>query len=174
MKIKDLIKSDAFCGMLLCTFAVIAFIIANSPLYWIHDEFFNHKLATIANQDINLHFIVNEVLMSLFFLQVGKEIKYEMLFGTLSTLKHAMLPVIAALGGVIAPATIYLLLNDHSKLMHGWAIPTATDIAFVVGVFSIIGKNFPHSIRIVLLSIAVIDDIIAILIITIFYSQTPK
>jgi NhaA family Na+:H+ antiporter len=117
-----------------------------------------------------LHFLINEVLMTVFFLVVGMEIRREMHEGALADLRVAALPLAAAVGGVAVPAVIYLVLNSEPALRAGWAVPTATDIAFAVGVLALLGKSVPVSVRIFLLALAIIDDIAAVIIIALFYS----
>ncbi len=109
--------------------------------------------------------------MTVFFLVVGMEIRREIHEGALSTARQAVLPVVAAAGGVIAPALIYLMLNADPARAHGWAVPTATDIAFAVGVLALLGRAIPANLRIFLLAVAIIDDVIAVLIIACFYSD---
>lgn len=169
-RLYQLIHSESFCGLLLCFVALIALVIANSPYMPMHHSLFEHDFAYILNLPINGHFLVNDILMSLFFLQVGLEIKFEATHGALADKKHALLPIIAAFGGVLMPALIYIAFNHSVDTMHGWAIPTATDIAFAIGVFSLMAKHFPRNLRVILLSIAIIDDILAILIIALFYT----
>ena len=106
--------------------------------------------------------------MTIFFLVVGAEIRQEIKDGALANLKLATLPLGAALGGVLMPALIYTLLNHGTAAASGWAVPTATDIAFAVGVLALLGKSIPSGVRILLLALAIIDDIVAILIIAIF------
>ncbi len=118
----------------------------------------------------DLHFWVNDGLMTIFFLLVGLEIRREMHEGALSDPKVAALPIIAALGGVVVPALLFVLVNSEPSLRRGWAIPTATDIAFAVGVLSLIG-GVPAALRMLLLTLAIIDDIVAILVIAFFYSS---
>jgi NhaA family Na+:H+ antiporter len=118
----------------------------------------------------SLHFWVNDALMTAFFLVVGMEIRREIHEGALSKVEEAILPLIAAIGGVIAPALIYLSLNGDPTRGQGWAVPTATDIAFAVGVLALLGRKVPVNVRVLLLALAIIDDIIAVLIIAIFYT----
>ncbi len=117
-----------------------------------------------------LHFWINDGLMTVFFLVVGMEIRREIHEGALATPQLAALPVVAALGGVIAPALIYLSLNAEPPQRDGWAVPTATDIAFAVGVLALLGRSIPSNVRVLLLALAVIDDLVAVLIIAFFYS----
>ena len=119
----------------------------------------------------SLHFWINEGLMAVFFLAVGLEIRRELVEGDLRSLKMAALPVVAALGGVVVPALIYLALNSDAQVRRGWAIPTATDIAFAIAVFSSLGRRAHPTLRALLLAIAVIDDIVAILVIAFFYAD---
>jgi NhaA family Na+:H+ antiporter len=118
-----------------------------------------------------LRFWINDGLMSVFFLVVGIEIRHEMRYGALSDARIATLPIIAAIAGVLAPALIYLLINTDPTTRAGWAVPTATDIAFAVGILSLLGKGIPPALRMLLLTLAIIDDIVAIIIIATAYSQ---
>ena len=118
-----------------------------------------------------LHFWINDGLMTLFFLVVGMEIRREIHEGSLSSLRQAGLPIAAAVGGVVVPAFLYLLFNDAPIRQDGWAIPTATDIAFAVGLLALLGRSIPANLRVFLLALAIIDDIVAVLIIALFYSE---
>lgn len=118
----------------------------------------------------SLHFWVNDALMSVFFLVVGMEIRREMHSGALAEPRQALLPVVAALGGVVAPALIFLAFNAAPPLRNGWAVPTATDIAFAMGVLALLGRGLPPALRVFLLALAIIDDLVAVLIIALFYS----
>lgn len=167
------LKIEAASGVTLMIAAVIALVWANS---WLAESY--HALwampVTLGVGEFSvtrsLHFLVNDGLMTVFFLVIGMEIRREMHDGALSDLGQASLPIIAALGGVAMPAVIYLSLNGAAPGANGWAIPTATDIAFAVGVLSLLGRAIPSNIRIFLLTLAIIDDVVAVLIIAFFYS----
>ena len=119
----------------------------------------------------DLHWFINDALMTIFFFNIGLEVKGEMTYGELHDPKAASLPIIAAAGGMLFPALIYLLLCPHGEhsAAHGWGVPTATDIAFVVGCMAILGKKVPHALRVMILTLAIADDIGAILVIAIGY-----
>lgn len=119
-----------------------------------------------------LRFWINDGLMTIFFLVVGIEIRHEMRYGALSDARIATLPIVSAVAGVLVPALIYLLLNTQPSLRSGWAVPTATDIAFAIGILSLVGKGLPPALRLLLLTLAIIDDVIAILIIATAYSRS--
>jgi NhaA family Na+:H+ antiporter len=168
---------EASSGIVLMVAVVAALVWANWPdSHSYHDVW--HLPVTIQLGSLaysqSLHFLINDVFMTIFFLVVGLEIRREIHEGALSNLKLATLPLIAALGGVMAPACIYLFFNTDPTLSHGWAVPTATDIAFAVGILTLLGKRVPAQLRILLLAIAIIDDIAAILIIAFFYSSGVK
>ncbi|MBA4167450.1 MAG: Na+/H+ antiporter NhaA [Chitinophagaceae bacterium] len=157
--------------LLLCVAASL--FIANSSL---NDDFtalLSLRLGFIAGplelQYSILHWI-NDGLMALFFLYIGLEIKRELVYGELSSLRSAGLPVLAAFGGAIVPAIIYLLFNHDTVASKGWGIPIATDIAFALTVLSLVGKKLPASLRIFLTALAIVDDLIAILVIAVFYT----
>lgn len=174
IQFKKLIHFEAFTGIILITAAAIALFWANSSYYMTYVSFWHTKLGfSLGDFSLNwdLHFWVNDVLMTFFFLIAGLEIRKEIHNGALSSIKQATLPIVAALGGVIAPALIYILFNTDPISHHGWAVPTATDIAFAVGILALLGRSLPSNIRVVLLSLAIIDDIIAVLIIAVFYSN---
>ncbi|MDO4851694.1 MAG: Na+/H+ antiporter NhaA [Actinomycetota bacterium] len=123
---------------------------------------------------MSLAHIINDALMAVFFLLVGIEIKHELIAGELRDLRQAALPIAAAFGGVLMPAIIYLLFNAGSGTMSGWSVPTATDIAFALGVLALLGDRIPSGLRVFLSTLAVVDDIITVLVIAIFYGQTPN
>lgn len=165
---------ESMSGIVLLLAAAIALLWANSPWAASYFATWHAPLALTLGPwswRTDLHFFVNDVLMTLFFLVVGMEIRREMHNGALSNLRQASLPVVAAIGGVVVPALIYVALAGNDALwLNGWAIPTATDIAFAVGVLALLGKSIPGPLRIFLLALAIIDDIVAVLIIAFFYS----
>lgn len=153
--------------------AAVALIWANSPWATLYHALWGLPLEVgVAGlrTEVSLHWLVNEGLMTFFFLLVGLEIRRELYDGALSSPRLAVVPVVAALGGVVTPALIYHAIATHETLRRGWAIPTATDIAFAVGALTLLGKRIAPNVRVLLLSLAVIDDIAAILIIAILYS----
>lgn len=166
---------EAVSGIVLLFAALVALIWANSPAADSYEHFWNTQV-TLGLGDFSvsrsLHFLVNDGLMTIFFLVVGVEIRQEIKDGALASLKLATLPLGAALGGVMMPAIIYTLLNHGTVAGAGWAVPTATDIAFAVGVLALLGKAIPSGVRILLLALAIIDDIVAILIIAVFYTAS--
>lgn len=165
---------ESVSGIILLLAAATALIWANSPFAESYQHFWHSPLSIgFGNFQIvqPLHFWINDALMTVFFLVAGMEIRRESHDGALSSVKEASLPIAAALGGVIVPALIYLSINHTASVQPGWAIPTATDIAFAVGVLALLGKSIPATVRIFLLALAIIDDIIAVLIIALFYSE---
>lgn len=173
---------EASGGILLVIFAVIAIIVANSGLYEHYDYLLNHVKFKIGFSDIEgvydfevkksiLHWI-NDGFMAIFFFLVGLEIKRELKTGELSSRSRALLPALAAVGGMVVPALLYVAFNWHTpENLSGWAIPAATDIAFALGVLSLLGSKAPVRLKILLTAIAVIDDLGAILIIAFFYTS---
>lgn len=162
---RALLARETTSGLALLVTAGVALLWANSrwasgyEAVWTHD----------AGLGVSLRFVVNEGLMTLFFYVVGVEIKYEIHDGSLASVQRAALPLFGALGGMMAPAAIYLLLSVNST-RRGWGVPMATDIAFAVGSLSLLGSRVPTGLRVLLLAIAVIDDVGAILVIAAFYS----
>lgn len=160
--------------LLLCTAASL--IISNiDGIGSSYHEFWHIELPRLHTLHLphNLLHIINDVLMAVFFFQVGMEIKRESVIGELSSPSRMMLPLIAAVSGVLFPALIFLLINKGSIYQNGWAIPTATDIAFSLGILSLLGKRVPHTFKIFLTALAIIDDLCAILIIAFFYGTHP-
>lgn len=161
-------------GILLVIAAILAMIAVNSPFQGWYELLLNTPVAVqIGSLKIAKPLLlwVNDGLMALFFLTVGLEIKREVIEGELADLSKAALPVIAAIGGMAAPALVYSAINHQdADAMRGWAIPTATDIAFALGVLSLLGKRVPTSLKLFLLTLAIVDDLGAIVIIAIFYT----
>ena len=172
--IGDFIKLESFAGILLLVSAVIAMLIANSPLAQGYDALLNTPVAVQVGAlaiDKPLLLWINDGLMALFFLLVGLEIKREFLEGELSSADQVVLPGMGALGGMIVPAAIYAWLNwGNPVAMDGWAIPVATDIAFALALLGAFGSRVPTSLKVFLLTLAIFDDLAAIVIIAIFYS----
>ena len=171
-----LLRSASFGGVLLAIMAVLAIVLSNSPWsgdYTALQQFSGQlRLGTWLNIDKPTIVWVNDLWMAVFFLLVGLEIKYELLQGQLASRKAAALPTIAALGGMAVPALIYYAFNQHdAQAARGWAIPSATDIAFALGVLILLGNRVPVSLKILLTAIAIIDDLGAILIIAFFYTE---
>jgi NhaA family Na+:H+ antiporter len=168
------ISVEAASGVVLLIAAALALGWENSPWAPSYEALWHLKLGFGVAPYLpayDLHFWVNDGLMTVFFLVVGLEIRREIHEGSLSDPKVAVLPMIAAVGGVIVPALLYVLLNTDPVTRSGWAIPTATDIAFAVGILSLVGKGVPSALRMLLLTLAIIDDIAAILVIAFFYSS---
>ena len=172
---KNIFKHEAAGGFILVIAAIVAMIMANTPLNGFYQGFLEIPVSIrFADFEIAKPLIlwVNDGLMAIFFFLVGLEIKREILEGNLSSVSQITLPGIAAIAGIAAPALIYVWFNiDDAIAIKGWAIPSATDIAFAIGVFTIFGKNLPLSLKLFLLSVAIFDDIGAIVIIALFYSQ---
>ena len=167
-------KLEAASGLVLLFAAIVALIISNSALAELYFTTLNKYLFIgINNFGLKLSVIhwINDALMAIFFFFVTLEIKREFLQGELSNIKQALLPIIAAVGGMLVPALIYVYINfGDSETLNGWAIPSATDIAFSLGVLSLLGKRVPLSLKVFLTALAIIDDLGAIVIIALFYS----
>ena len=173
--IKEFFEFEAACGIVLALAAVAAMIIANSPLNVWYEGFIHAPVAIQIGEFAiakDAHHWINDGLMAVFFFLVGLELKREVLIGELSNVKQIILPAGAALGGMIMPAIVYLLFNyNEPEFWKGWAIPAATDIAFALGILSLLGNRVPNSLKVFLVSIAIFDDIGAILIIALFYTS---
>ena len=171
-------------GVILLGCVAIAMLLANLPftkeIYhsFLHTEFTMHiaspggQVDWVFPKGMTMEKFINDILMVIFFFTVGLEIKREMVCGELSSFKKAILPVIAAFGGVAMPALIYTLVNHGTLASSGWGIPTATDIAFAVGILSILGDKVPISLKVFLTALAIADDLIAILVVALFYGGT--
>ncbi|ESZ00359.1 Na+/H+ antiporter NhaA [Mesorhizobium sp. LNHC209A00] len=164
---REFLDSEAAGGIILMVAAALALIVANSPLAGTYFSVLHAYLGPLS-----LSHWVNDGLMAVFFLLVGLEIKREMLDGQLSTWPRRVLPGIAAAGGMVVPALVYVVINsNNSAALSGWAIPTATDIAFALGVLSLLGSRVPASLKVFLTALAIIDDLGAVIIIAIFYTS---
>lgn len=173
--LEEFIHYDASSGLLLMGCAVLALILANTPLAVAVDQIRHTIISLQVGPFIlshTLHHWVNDGLMALFFFLVGLEIKREILVGELACLRQALLPICAALGGMIVPALVYALINRDGTGAGGWAIPMATDIAFAVGVLVLLRNRVPKALFGFLLALAIVDDLGAILVIALFYTQT--
>ncbi len=167
-------KLEAASGLVLLFAAIVALVISNSDLAELYFSTLNEYLFIgINNFGLKLSVLhwINDALMAIFFFFVTLEIKREFLQGELSNIKQALLPIIAAVGGMLVPALFYVFINlGDSETLNGWAIPSATDIAFSLGVLSLLGKRVPLSLKVFLTALAIIDDLGAIVIIALFYS----
>lgn len=174
-KLKNLLHSESSIGVLLILAAFLAILFQNiSFLSDSYNSFTHLKFLSFPDFKIegSVHFWVNDALMVLFFFLIGLELKREMIIGQLKDISQVILPVVAAIGGVLIPAIIFVALNSGDEFaLQGWAIPTATDIAFAVGILALLGNRVPSSLKLFILTIAIIDDLCAILIIAIFYSD---
>lgn len=168
-------RTEASGGILMLLAAIAALALANSPLSGAYEQLVHTELAVELGQ--HLHFEhtlqdwINDGLMAIFFFVVGLEIKRELVVGELKERRAAALPAFAALGGMVLPALIYLAFNGGTDASQGWGIPMATDIAFAVGVISLVGRRVPLGAKLFLLAVAIVDDVGAILVIALFYTQ---
>ena len=171
---KYFFKLEAASGLILLFAAILALFVSNSDLSNYYFEILEKKLKLgLGSFGLELSILhwINDVLMAIFFFLVSLEIKREFVKGELSNPKQAMLPIVGAIGGMLIPALFYILINwDDSIKLNGWAIPSATDIAFSLGVLSLLGKRVPISLKVFLTALAIIDDLGAIVIIAFFYS----
>lgn len=167
---------EASAGILLILVAGLALVAANSSLANGYHDLFHHRLVwTPVGKLDTFHLWINDALMAIFFFVVGLEIKREILDGELSSAAKRRLPVLAAAAGMVAPALVYLLIAGGGQPMQrGWAIPAATDIAFAVGVLALLGNRIPPSLRLFLLTVAIVDDLGAVIIIALFYTAQIK
>ena len=173
--IRNFVRLESSSGILLLIAGLIALVLSNSSFAGVFDHILHLKLYFGTNLPLfykSTQHWINDGLMVIFFFVVGLELKREFLEGELSMPSQAILPVIAAVGGMVVPAIFYLLFNfNNPETFQGWAIPSATDIAFSLGVLSLLGKKVPISLKIFLMALAIIDDLGAIIIIALFYSS---
>ena len=173
--VRSLFVGDASAGILLIVVAAAAMLAANSPLASEYRELFYGELSwtPIAKLD-DLHLWINDGLMAIFFFVVGLEVKREIVCGQLSDARQRTLPMLAAAAGMAVPALVYMLVSGGGEYTSGWAIPAATDIAFAMGVLGLLGTRVPASLRLFLLTVAIVDDIGAVLVIAFFYTPVIK
>ena len=167
-------RREASGGILLLIATILALIFANIPGFDFIEKFWSEKITLILfnhEYNFNLRLIVNDIFMVIFFFVVGLEIKRELKVGELSSIKHAAFPIVAAIGGMIAPALIYAMFNYNAtgEAAQGWGIPMATDIAFAIGILAMLGNRVPVALKVFLTALAIVDDLGAILVIAIFY-----
>ncbi len=174
--VRALFVSDASAGILLILVAAAAMLAANSPLASEYQSLFYGELPwTPIPKLYDLHLWINDGLMAIFFFVVGLEVKREWIEGQLSTAQQRRLPILAAIAGMAVPAMVYVgIVGGDGELMRGWAIPAATDIAFAMGVLGLLGNRCPASLRLFLLTVAIVDDIGAVLVIALFYTANIK
>jgi NhaA family Na+:H+ antiporter len=171
---EEFIHNEAASGLLVMACAAIALIIANSPLHTLYEDMLHAPIGiTIGGWSISksIHHWINDALMAMFFFVVGLEIKREILVGELSEARQAVLPIIAAVGGMVVPATIFAAFNYGTDTIDGWGIPMATDIAFAVGALVLLGKRIPPALVTFLVALAIVDDLGAVAVIAVFYTE---
>ena len=171
---EEFIHRQTTTGILLITCAIIALLIANTPLYVPYEKLLHLQIGLFAGSwriEHDVHHWINDGLMAIFFFVVGLEIKREILTGDLSKPRNAILPVAAAIGGMVVPALFYVLVNGDGYGARGWGIPMATDIAFAVGVMALLGSRVPRSLLTFLVALAIVDDLGAVTVIAVFYTE---
>lgn len=172
--VERFLRVEAASGILLLIAAALALVWANSPWRDVYAELWHTPVGVRVGRfafERDLHFWINDGVMTIFFFVVGLEIRRELHQGELSDARRAALPLFAAVGGMLAPAAIFASINAGHESLRGWGVPMATDIAFAVGVLTLLGSRVPAALRVLLLALAVIDDVGAILVIAIFYSS---
>jgi len=168
-------KSERNAALVMLTAAMLGLLLANSPFGAPFLDVLAFKLnLDFININITIGKVVSDFFLAVFFFVAGLELKYELTLGTLSSPKRALVPVIAAIAGVVVPSAIYAYLNWGTEALVGWPIPAATDIAFVLGILAIFGRGMPKEARIFLLALAIFDDLVAISIIAIFYTSDAE
>lgn len=172
---EEFLHAQTTTGLILIVMTVVALILANSPLYETYSHFFHMNIdLNVGSWELShsLHHWINDGLMAIFFFIIGLEIKREITVGELSSLKVAMLPILAAIGGMVFPAAIYLSMNYGTEAAGGWGIPMATDIAFAISALVLLGKRVPTTLVTFLVALAIVDDLGAVLVIALFYTET--
>ena len=172
--LEEFIHRQTTSGVLLMICAVIALIIANSPLHDQYEHFLHTEIGITLGSyvfSMSIHHWINEALMAMFFFIMGLELKRELMVGELSSPKQALLPIMAAIGGMVVPALFYLAFNTSGPNATGWGIPMATDIAFAIGALSLLGNRVPKSLVTFLIALAIVDDLGAVAVIALFYTE---
>lgn len=172
--LEEFIHRQTTSGVLLMLFAIVALVLANSGWAEAYHHFLETPFKLGAGEwmiSMSIHHWINDGLMALFFFVVGLELKRELLVGELSDFKSAVLPIIAAAGGMILPALFYIVLNPSGHTFDGWGVPMATDIAFALGVLALLGNRVPHGLLTFLVALAIVDDLGAVLVIALFYTE---
>ena len=178
--LQHILHHDAMAAIFLLLAAAMAFYLANCsiiikgrPVFEWYEHLWHLKIGAYFDGHVvkkSLHHLINDGLMAIFFFVVGLEIKRELLVGELASFRRALLPIVAAVGGMVCPALVYHALNAGTDAVSGWGIPMATDIAFALGILAVLGKRVPVSLKVMLAAIAIVDDLGAILVIAIFYN----
>ncbi|MDH5424618.1 MAG: Na+/H+ antiporter NhaA [Gammaproteobacteria bacterium] len=172
---EEFIHQQTTSGLLLMSMAVVALILANSPLASGYAHFMHSMVSLGAGSwklEMSLHHLINDGLMAMFFFVVGLELKREILVGELANPRNAVLPIGAAIGGMVVPALIFLAINPDAEASRGWGIPMATDIAFAIGALALLASRVPKALITFLVALAIVDDLGAVLVIAIFYTET--
>ncbi len=172
--LEEFIHRQTTSGVLLMICAVIALVIANSSWHEAYEHFLHMPISigfSTASFSLSIHHWINELLMALFFMIMGLELKRELLVGELSSPSQALLPIMAAIGGMVVPALCYVALNPSGHAANGWGIPMATDIAFAIGALSLLGARVPKNLVTFLIALAIVDDLGAVAVIALFYTE---
>ncbi|MDX1732886.1 MAG: Na+/H+ antiporter NhaA [Halioglobus sp.] len=175
--LEEFIHRQTTSGILLMICAVIALIIANTPLQDEYQHLLHTKLGVTfggMSFSLSLHHWINEALMAMFFFIMGLELKRELLVGELASPQQALLPIVAAIGGALVPALLYVMVNLSTGAVNGWGIPMATDIAFAIGALSLLGSRVPKSLVTFLIALAIVDDLLAVAVIAFYYTDNTN
>lgn len=173
--LEEFIHRQTTSGVLLMICAVIALVIANGPLHHSYEQLLHTEIGIGLGSyhfSLSIHHWINEALMAWFFLIMGLELKRELLVGELSSLRQALLPIVAAVGGMVIPALFYLAFNSDGHTAKGWGIPMATDIAFAIGALSLLGARVPQALVTFLIALAIVDDLGAVAVIALYYTES--
>jgi NhaA family Na+:H+ antiporter len=173
--IEEFIDRQTTSGILLMACAIIALIVANSPLHGAYEDLLHIPISIGFGGhtfSLSIHHWINEALMALFFMVMGLELKRELLVGELSSVRQALLPIMAAIGGMLIPALLYYAFNPTGDAAKGWGVPMATDIAFAIGALSLLGARVPKNLITFLIALAIVDDLGAVAVIAVFYTES--